>query len=280
MRDEKRIFDRLNKDMQRLQKDGFEVVGVFLRGSQNYNLDCDNSDIDTVAIVLPSIDDVILNKQPISTMLPECKILTLGDGKEHIIDGHIEVKDIRKMFEMYKKQNICYVETLFTKYYVLNSEYEYLYSLMLDSAESIARYNPIAAVRCIVGTIANKVDALCHPYPTKQDIINKYGFDSKQLHHILRCKDFLIKYINNVPYKDCLIPTDVDYLLKVKTTPTLFTKEEAVSLALSTLEECSGIEKDFIAKCSPHPNKLVESLFSDVLTKIISKFFKKLLQNS
>lgn len=67
MRDEKRIFDRLNKDMQRLQKDGFEVVGVFLRGSQNYNLDCDNSDIDTVAIVLPSIDDVILNKQPIST---------------------------------------------------------------------------------------------------------------------------------------------------------------------------------------------------------------------
>ena len=90
MRDEKRIFDRLNKDMQRLQKDGFEVVGVFLRGSQNYNLDCDNSDIDTVAIVLPSIDDVILNKQPISTTLPECKILSLGDGKEHIIDGHID----------------------------------------------------------------------------------------------------------------------------------------------------------------------------------------------
>lgn len=35
-------------------------VGLFLQGSQNYNLDYEGSDIDTKAIMLPSFSDFVL----------------------------------------------------------------------------------------------------------------------------------------------------------------------------------------------------------------------------
>jgi len=50
---------------------GHEVFGVFLQGSQNYDLDVYSeqyqSDVDTKVIVLPSFDDFCRGKAPIST---------------------------------------------------------------------------------------------------------------------------------------------------------------------------------------------------------------------
>lgn len=53
------------------------VVGIFCQGSQNYGLDYEDSDIDTKLIVVPSIDDIIFNKPPISTT-------HVRDNNEHI----------------------------------------------------------------------------------------------------------------------------------------------------------------------------------------------------
>ena len=130
----KRILDRLMSDYTMLQDMGYIVVGVFLQGSQNYELDYEGSDIDTKAIVLPSFRDFILNKKPVSTT--------------HILETneHVDIKDIRLMFECFKKQNINFLEILFTKYYVLNPAFAKIYQPMLDNAERIAHYNNYAAV--------------------------------------------------------------------------------------------------------------------------------------
>ena len=45
------------------------VMAVFLNGSQNYNLAYEDSDIDCKAIILPSLEDVILNKKAVSTTI-------------------------------------------------------------------------------------------------------------------------------------------------------------------------------------------------------------------
>ena len=84
------------------------MVGVFLQGSQNYNLQYEDSDIDTKAIILPKFNDFVLNNKPVSTTL----ILESNE--------HIDLKDIRLMFECFKKQNINFIEILFTEYYILN----------------------------------------------------------------------------------------------------------------------------------------------------------------
>lgn len=106
-------------------------VGLFLQGSQNYNLDYEGSDIDTKAIMLPSFSDFVLNAKPLSTT--------------HIMENneHVDFKDIRLMFDCIKKQNVNFVEILFTPYSIINSEYADLFQPVLDAREEIARYNQL-----------------------------------------------------------------------------------------------------------------------------------------
>ena len=49
-----------------------------------------------------------------------------------------------------------------------------------------------------------KYKALEHRYPTLIDKIDKYGYDPKQLHHIVRIHEFLERYIDGESYEDCL----------------------------------------------------------------------------
>lgn len=114
-------------------------VGLFLQGSQNYNLDYEGSDIDTKAIMLPSFSDFVLNAKPLSTT--------------HIMENneHVDFKDIRLMFDCIKKQNVNFVEILFTPYSIINPEYADLFQPVLDAREEIARYNNYAGMNCIMG---------------------------------------------------------------------------------------------------------------------------------
>ena len=65
-----------NKIMERLQHDyavtraKYEVLGVFLSGSQNYNCQTETSDIDTKVIVIPTLDEMILGHIKINETIP------------------------------------------------------------------------------------------------------------------------------------------------------------------------------------------------------------------
>ena len=61
-----------------------------------------------------------------------------------------------------------------------------------------------------------KYHAFDHPYPSRMDYINKYGYDPKQLHHQIRFKEFLERYFKDEPYEDCMKPHDPEYLKAVK----------------------------------------------------------------
>ena len=91
-----------------------QILGVFLYGSQNYDLDTPFSDVDTKAIYIPTFEEVVFN-QPIS------KELHLPNGE------HCEVKDIREFVKNLYKQNINFVEVLFTDYKVINELYKDLW---------------------------------------------------------------------------------------------------------------------------------------------------------
>lgn len=141
---------------------GHEVFGVFLQGSQNYNLDIYNdeykSDIDTKAILLPSFNDFCSCKPPISTTYKR-------QNKEHI-----DLKDIRTIFENFKKQNINFIEILFTDYFVVSSEYYDYYMRLRELAEKLARCHPSKSLRTMSGMSMEKKTALCHPYPNKEQL--------------------------------------------------------------------------------------------------------------
>ena len=250
MSKEDKILNRVKEHYLYLRNKGYEIVFIALQGSQNYGLDVYTdeymSDVDTKAIVLPSFEDFVYNRTPVS------KTIILDNNE------HIDVKDVRVMFETYKKQNVNFIETLFTNYKIINSKYMDLVQPLFDSREDIAHINVNQALRCMAGMSMEKLKALQHPYPTIIDKIEKYGYDPKQLHHILRMNDFIKKYVKGLPYEECLIPDEKDYLIKVKTTP--FKVDLAVALAQTTDIETKKIKDDNVTEQDTINQKGIEVL--------------------
>lgn len=271
MKDKKRsehIFKQIKRHYSYLQ-DKFEVVGVFLQGSQNYELDIYDedykSDVDTKAIVLPSFEDIVYNREPVSTTI-------VLENNEHI-----DVKDIRVMFDIFKKQNVNYIEILFTQYKILNKKYKSFMQSLLSLREDIARYDIHKAINCQVGMSEQKFAALKHPYPTIKDKIDKFGYDPKQLHHILRMNDFIKKYISGQPYQECLIPDNKDFLIEIKKGS--LPLEDAEALAIKTNNETRIIAQNFkkenvnIVKDSV--NILLDNVKYSMLKQYIGECFNK-----
>ncbi len=250
-------------------KDKYNVVYLGLQGSQNYELDIYDedykSDVDTKAIILPSFKDFVYNKAPVS------KTIVLPNNE------HIDVKDIRVMFDTFKKQNVNFIEILFTKYRIVNEEYRVLLQPLFENRELIANLNKNQALRCIAGMSMEKLKALQHPYPAIIDKINKYGYDPKQLHHILRMNDFIKKYTTGARYEDCLIPNNKEYLIKIK--KGILSEKEAVQLAQKTDTETKEIKDRYITE-----KDIVSELTIEILDKvkldILNRKFKKELLES
>lgn len=199
-----------------------ELLGIFIQGSQNYNLDIYTdeykSDIDTKAIVIPSLEEIVMNKKPISTT--------------HILPNneHLDIKDIRLYFEAFKKQNINFVEILYAPSIIVK-EYEPYWRKLLENRELIAHLNPNQAIRCMAGMSMEKKKALCHPYPTIKDKIDKYGYDGKQLHHIIRLFDFITCYCLGGSFQKCLTYYQPHKEEMMKAKKSEYSLDEAIKIA-------------------------------------------------
>lgn len=256
-----REFMRVVNDFDYVKSLGYNVLGVFLQGSQNYLLNYEDSDIDTKAIIIPSFEDFVLNRKPISTTL----VLPSNE--------HIDLKDIRLMHECFRKQNINFIEILFTHHFCIDANYYDLYKPMLDNKERIAHYNNYASVNCIAGMVYEKHKAMEHPYPTIKDKIEKYGYDPKQLHHIMRCAEFLERYIADVPYAECLISKNRELLIDVK--KGLYSLDEARRIADTTENQVKLIKQHYMDN---HPlviDKGVDVIMNNVLIEVLKYSFKK-----
>jgi predicted nucleotidyltransferase len=250
-----KVMDRLQENYNTVIDMGYELVGIFLQGSQNYELDYEDSDIDCKAIVLPKFNDFVLNNKVVSTT--------------HVLENneHIDLKDIRLMFDCFKKQNINFVEILFTKYKVVNPKYQSLIKPLFDNNEKLARYNNYASVNCMAGMCMEKYKALEHPYPALIDKIEKFGFDPKQLHHIMRLNEFIKRYVNGELYTDCLISKNKEYLIEVK--KGIHTLEEARELALFLTDETVQIKKEYMDTHEVVIDKECEDILNQVLLNVM-----------
>lgn len=201
------ILDRVQEHKKYVEKEyGKEnLFFTALQGSQNYNLDDDFSDIDTKSLLLPTLDSFIYaRKEPSYTLiLPN--------------NEHADVKDFRDMFDIFRKQNINFVEILFSPYACVNKDWEWFYSALTSKAEEIAHYNRYTTLESMLGHLHLKAKKFYDKTVTTESIVNKHGYDPKQLHHMVRIQDFLIRYVKDEPYRNILEkPSDIDYIKGVK----------------------------------------------------------------
>ena len=255
-----RVQEHYNEALEHFPED--RIVGIYYQGSGNYGLDTINSDVDTKLIVTPTLDDIIFNRKPVSTTHVRAN------------DEHIDFKDIRLMFQTFRKQNLNFVEILFTPYKIINSLYKEQWDRIVTDNELIARYNEAAAVRTMKGIAMEKFHAMEHKYPSKAEIIDKYGFDCKQTHHLFRVEEYLRRYIAGESYAECLISQQSEYLKNVKTHGFL-SLEEVRILAKESLDRICTMADKFREDFPDEANKDVDYLLDDIQREIMLIAIKK-----
>lgn len=188
----KRVREHLEEAFEHFPED--RVVGIFLQGSQNYGLEIPGSDVDTKLIVTPTFKDIAMNHKPVSTTHVRAN------------EEHIDFKDIRLYIQTFRKQNLNFLEILYTDFAIVNPIYEKQWNRLVESREAITHFNPYRSVQSMKGIALEKYHAMEHEYPSKVEVLKKYGYDPKQLHHLVRVEDYLGRYINGESYESCLDP--------------------------------------------------------------------------
>lgn len=246
------IMDRVREHYQEALQyfPEHRILGIFYQGSGNYGLDYENSDVDTKLIVLPEVNDLIFNRAPVSTT----------HVREN--DEHIDFKDIRLYMQTFRKQNLNFMEILFTPYKIINPHYEKYWQRLVDNREAITHYFPKQAIKSMQGIAKEKYHAMEHRYPSKAAVIDQWGYDGKQLHHLLRVQDYITRYIAGESYENCLKPLNAEYLLEVKrqTIPL----EEARIIANNAMADIDEKCHVFLEQCSDTTDPKVEKLLDEV----------------
>jgi len=167
------------------------ILNIALYGSQNYNIDTPNSDVDVKAIYVPSLSEAITSNRWLSK-------------EYHDENGqHCEIKDIREMCKMYLKQNINFLETLFTEYRWDNPNYYFTHNILKRNKEKIARCQPYYGIKSICGQGISAIKRF-----------EKNPKDGKTLAKIIYFFLFLKKYKENRPYQECLKVNEQETILE------------------------------------------------------------------
>ena len=248
-----RLREHYDESLQYFKEE--QIVGCFLQGSQNYGLDYEGSDIDTKLIVVPDFKDICLNKKPVSTTHVRAN------------EEHTDWKDVRLYMETFRKQNLNFLEILFTNFYIINPMYAEQWSRLIEQREQIARMNPFRAVKSMKGIAMEKYHAMEHEYPSKVDVLAKWGYDPKQLHHLLRVEEYLGRYIAGEKYEDCLRPHRPEYLVSVKRG--YYDLDTARIVANTAIDNVVRVADAFCSQTSDKEDEVMRELLEDVSYEIM-----------
>lgn len=240
---------------------GVTRVVTCLQGSQNYQLADEYSDVDTKSLVVPSFRTLVFSSDPVSSteVLPN--------------DAHADMKDLRLMFGCFRKQNVNFLEVLFTPYFDCDPAFAETWKLLQENKELLAHYNEYLAVSCMLGMTYEKYHAFEHKYPAALAKLEKFGYDPKQLHHMLRMQEFLTRYTNGVPFKECLVSENSEYLLAVKRG--LYPYDAAVKVKEVCMKEVEAYAVAWKSTRKSTVNETANRLLNDVQYDVFEKSVRK-----
>ena len=254
------IQERVNDQYKyAVSKYGDHILDVFLYGSQNYNIHTEDSDIDTKAIYIPTLDEIAAGVAPISKELP------YGNRGEHI-----EVKDIRLMCQMWKKQNMNFLEILYTKFFVLNPKYADIFNqTFILYRSNISAYNVHQMIQSTIGQIKSTMkQAMAET--TDPTAIGKKIANCFRL--CFFCNDFLENNLTH--YQDAMYISDEgtrQTLLHLKR-QSFFERETIVTYAHLISGLCDNLEEQANKFDVNQDNQhLVDTIFTSGTKRLICK---------
>lgn len=153
-----------------------------LVGSYNYNLNTEGSDKDYKIFIAPTFDDlyskITFNNQVISDAVD------------------IVVHDVRKISDLLYKSNINFMEILFSKEIEIygNEKTKALFNSLFELKEDIVRRNLSVLYNACIGMYYTRMKLMFKGTKGTQELVDKYGYDTKEALHCYRTLDFLERY--------------------------------------------------------------------------------------
>lgn len=158
-------METLQKYKEYAESQGLIVYAIGLKGSQNYNLSDEESDIDANLVFIPTLQQIRTGEK-VKFTFPE---------------GEVTCHNIYAFAEIVAKGNPQWIEVCHSEWHIGSFDLFKHYNL-----------NPSA----LKGMMMEKVHAFSKLYPSREKYIKKFGYDPKQLHHIIRLYDTLKLGVN------------------------------------------------------------------------------------
>ncbi len=171
------------------QKIGRKILYAYVQGSQNYNLETPDSDVDVKAFCLPTFDD-LFNERQFSSCL------------DHSF-GQITVHDIRKLPVLLAKMNPYYVEGLVSKLVYLDSPRPESVCF-IDHPEAffnaIFQAKGFTFLQALRNLAHSELAKIHQGGPSRQATFVQFGYDPKAALHALRYAS--IFFAMQIPFLD------------------------------------------------------------------------------
>lgn len=242
----------------------YRIIGVFYQGSGNYGLDYEGSDVDTKCVLAPSLNELAESKMTSTTFVREN-------------DEHIDFKDVRAMLETFRKSNLNFLEILYTKYYIINPIYADEWNKLIEARDSIVSMNLPSLIKSMKGIASEKYHAMEHKYPSRMHVIEKWGYDPKQLHHLFRIEEFMNRWIDGQAFGDCLISTAPEWMIEVKKGK--YDLETARKRGKEVMDFIQEMYEEYLKTCDSSVDTSIYTLFEEVSYNIIKTGIGKELEN-
>lgn len=231
-----------------------QIIGIFYYGAANYGVDTENSDVDTVCLLAPKLDDIA------SLSEVQSEIITRKNNEL------IFLYDIRDYFKSLKelKDLVRHWGSLFTEYFIINNKYQKLWEQVLSHREELINYSEWNFYKYIeVECAAMRRQIFDFPKPNRTYIIAKYGYDPKKLHYLVQYQIILENKLAGKPFREALSEKYAPRLLEIKLGT--LDKKEARELCKQTYKEIVARIPKVIEKENPEADKLMNELSIEFL---------------
>ena len=168
-----KILDKLWEILQEINFNYIHsqrICFISIYGSQNYELDNKNSDIDCECFIFPSIEELAMCKTPYSTTVKTSY-------------GVCQIKDIRKaIMELYKSSPNM-IELIASKYNICNKDYLYLIQTLHNHCDDIVNADKAKYLKGLNG--------LFHKYASDAKLNNKYYANTLRISKMIDLDSYL-----------------------------------------------------------------------------------------
>ncbi len=219
-------------------KPNINIFALVLRGSQNYGIDTEESDIDSRCIYIPSQEQLEEEIKSEEILLPTGEQITF--------------LDIRLFTHGLIIRSLYYVELLYSKWYIIpEQQNKELWKQYQSLANDLISSNKSAAAKSIIFYANKKQEFLFNNFQSfeYEDCI-KRGYSRKSLYHIVRYHLLLQLLNSDSPFENCMS--------EELNSQTVFVKSGTMPLAsiqwlmLSLPRELITLQKDI--ECNYPPN--------------------------